>query len=403
MKPIGSITAGANEVGDLLAQVAADQRQLLARVRTPCLVVDRDALGANCRTAASHAELAGVAIRPHVKAHKCSAVLREQLQAGATTGVTCATAYEAEALAALGFTDILVANEVVSHAGVDALTRAAELAENVVIAVDSRRGVEAASAVARGAGHEVGVLVDIDVGSGRCGVVADSDATWQLAQLAAGSDGLRFEGLMGYTGRANYLASRAERRAVAAEVQAMLLLARRQLKAHGMVARTISGGSTGLFDLDQGLTEIQMGSYVLMEGRYSGVGLPFVPALFCAATVISSSRPHHVVLDCGWKALSGEFGFPLLPTGLEAVAFGDEHLICTATEPGRFTIGDVVLVLPAHLDPTVNLHERLVAFGKGKDVVEWRIDLRRTGPLLSAPAEGQKTALCPAGPGGFFS
>jgi D-serine deaminase-like pyridoxal phosphate-dependent protein len=119
-----------------------------------------------------------------------------------------------------------------------------------------------------------------------------------------------------------------------------------------------------------------------MEGRYSGVGLPFVPALFCAATVISSSSPGHIVLDCGWKALSAEFGFPLLPLGLEAVAFGDEHLICTATEPGRFSVGDVVLVLPAHLDPTVNLHERLLVFD-GQSVTEWPIDLRRTGPLLS--------------------
>ncbi|MHB8692619.1 MAG: alanine racemase [Solirubrobacteraceae bacterium] len=383
MKAVESISDRTTEVRELLAEVAVEQRQLLDRSRTPCLVVDRHALRTNCRTAASHAENSGVALRPHVKAHKCSAVLREQFDCGAVTGVTCATAYEAEALAAFGFQDILVANEVVSHAGIDALIGAARLAESVVVAVDSRRAVEAASAVAKAAGHEIGVLVDIDVGSNRCGVAADSDATWQLAQLAAGSDGLRFEGIMGYTGRANYTASRDERLAVAAEVKSMLALARRRLEAHGMVPRTVSGGSTGLFDLDQGLTEIQIGSYVLMEGRYSGVGLPFVPALFCAATVISSSRPDHVVLDCGWKALSAEFGFPVLPPGLEAVAWGDEHLICTATELGRFEIGDVVLVLPAHLDPTVNLHERLLVF-EGQTVIEWPIDLRRTGPLLSA-------------------
>jgi D-serine deaminase-like pyridoxal phosphate-dependent protein len=399
MKAIEGIAAGAAEVRDLLARVAADQQELLDRVRTPCLIVDGDALRTNCRTAAAHAQVLGVAIRPHVKAHKCSTVLREQLEGGAVSGVTCATAYEAEALASLGFEDILVANEVVSGAGIDALIGAAKLAENVVVAVDSRRAIGAASAVAQAAGHEVGVLVDIDVGSGRCGVAPDSDATWQLAQLAASSDGLRFDGIMGYTGRANYTASRGERRAVAAEVKTMLMLARGRLEAHGMVPRTISGGSTGLFDLDQGLTEIQMGSYVLMEGRYSGVGLPFVPALFCAATVISSSRRNHVVLDCGWKALSGEYGPPLLPPGLEAVAFGDEHLVCTATEPGRFTIGDVLLVLPAHLDPTVNLHERLLVF-EGKSVMEWPVDLRRTGPLLSARAqEPWTTALCSGGPG----
>jgi D-serine deaminase-like pyridoxal phosphate-dependent protein len=400
MKAIGSIGVSLTEVRELLAQVAAEQQELLERVRTPCLVVDGDALRANCRTAAMQAEIAGVTIRPHVKAHKCSAILREQLEAGAATGVTCATAYEAETLAALGFRDILVANEVVSCAGIEALIGAAQLAENLVVAVDSPRAIAAASAVAQTAAREVGVLVDIDVGSGRCGVAADSDTIWRLAQLASRHDGLRFEGIMGYTGRANYFESRAERLAVAAEVKTMLTLARRGLQAHGMVPRTLSGGSTGLFDLDQGLTEIQMGSYVLMEGRYSGVGLPFVPALFCAATVISGSRPTHVVLDCGWKALSGEFGFPILPPGLEPVAFGDEHLICAATSPGQFTIGDVVLVLPAHLDPTVNLHERLLVF-EHKGVTEWPIDLRRTGPLLSVEAQaGRATSPHPAGAGG---
>ena len=386
MKAFGSVAVSLAEVRELLAQVAADRQELLQRVRTPCLVVDGDALRANCRTAASQAQISGVAIRPHVKAHKCSAILREQLDAGSTTGVTCATAYEAETLAALGFEDILVANEVVSNAGINALVGAAEVAENLVVAVDSQRGIWAASAVAQAAGHEIGVLVDIDVGSGRCGVAADSDTVWQLAQLASRHDELRFEGIMGYTGRANYFASRAERLAVAAEVKTMLTVARRGLEAHGMVPRTISGGSTGLFDLDQGLTESQMGSYALMEGRYSGVGLPFAPALFCAATVISSSNPTHVVLDCGWKALSGEYGFPLLPPGLEPVAFGDEHLICIATNPGQFTIGDVIVVLPAHLDPTMNLHERLLLL-EGNRVTEWPIDLRRTGALLSAEAQ----------------
>jgi D-serine deaminase-like pyridoxal phosphate-dependent protein len=144
----------------------------------------------------------------------------------------------------------------------------------------------------------------------------------------------------------------------------------------------VSGGSTGLFDLDQGLTEIQIGSYVLMEGRYAGVGLPFTPALFCAATVLSSSRPGHAVLDCGWKAMSAEFGFPLTPPGLEPVAFSDEHLSCEVTAPGGIEVGEVVLVLPAHLDPTVNLHERFLVVDGGC-VSEWPIDLRRIGPLLT--------------------
>jgi D-serine deaminase-like pyridoxal phosphate-dependent protein len=401
MKMTRSVPISAREIRELLVYVAEDQHELLARARTPCLVVDAETLRVNCNTAALHARRLDVTIRPHVKAHKCSTLLHEQLAGGGVAGVTCATAYEAEALAALGFDDILIANEVVSPAGIDALVRAAKLVENLIVAVDSRRGVKAARTVAEAAGHEVGILIDIDVGSGRCGVAPDSDAAWQLAQLAVDSDGLRFEGIMGYTGRANYIPSRAARQVVADEVKSSLMLARGRLDAHGLLPDTISGGSTGLFDLDQGLTEIQLGSYVLMEGRYAGVGLPFVPALFCAATVISSARPDHVVLDCGWKALSGEFGFPVLPPGLEATAFGDEHLTCHATEPDRFAVGDVVLVLPAHLDPTVNLHERLLVF-EGTSVTEWPIDLRREGPLLAvSEPEGPPAALGPAGPRRF--
>jgi len=363
----GSVTT----LRSLLARLATDRQEMLRRMRTPCLVVDGDALRANCRAATLHAQASGITIRPHVKAHKCSTLLRVQLAGAGVSGVTCATAYEAEALAALRFEDILVANEVVSGAGRDALAAAASTADNVVVAVDGLRGIEVASAAARSAGRELGVLVDVDVGGGRCGVAADGDAVWELAQLADSSSWLRFDGIMGYTGRANYTATRGVRRELAAAVKANLDLVRRRLLSRGMVTRTVSGGSTGLFDLDQGLTEIQMGSYILMEGRYAGVGLPFAPALFCAATVISSSRPGHAVLDCGWKALSAEFGFPLTPPGLEPVAFSDEHLVCSVVESGTFEVGDVVLVIPAHLDPTVNLHERILVF-EGDDVVEGR-------------------------------
>ncbi|MGH3042544.1 MAG: DSD1 family PLP-dependent enzyme, partial [Gaiellaceae bacterium] len=145
--------------------------------------------------------------------------------------------------------------------------------------------------------------------------------------------------------------------------------------------RTVSGGSTGLWDLDQGLTELQLGSYVLMEGRYASVGLPFQPALFCAATIISRPRRHVAVLDAGWKSLSGEFGLPLGPPGLSPLSLSDEHLVCEVARESKLEIGSVVLLLPAHLDPTVNLHDRLVAF-EGGTCTEWEVDLRRTGPRL---------------------
>lgn len=372
------------DLRELVASVAADNRDLLYRLKTPCLVADGEAIDENCRAAGKAAQRLGISIRPHAKAHKCSALLRRQLSLPGVNGVTCATASEAQMLAALGFDDILIANEVIALGSRDALVAAAQTGAQLTVAVDSRRGVEVIAGVAESTRREVAVVVDIDVGGGRCGVAPASDDVWELAELAFATDGIRLEGIMGYTGRGNYLASRRERLRVAADVKSRLDVAASALRGRGLPVATITGGSTGLFDCDQGLTEAQLGSYVLMEGRYASVDLPFVPALFCAATVISRPRSDHAILDCGWKALSPEFGFPILPAGLDPVACSDEHLGCrvTGTPP---QVGDVLLVIPAHLDPTMNLHDRVVLFEAGR-TLELTIDLRRGGSVMREQA-----------------
>ncbi len=365
---------------ELVGRVASDNHDLLHQLRTPCLVADGEAIDENCRVADEAAQRLGVRIRPHAKAHKCSSLLRRQLSLPGVKGVTCATASEAQTLAGLGFDDILIANEVIARGSRDALVGVAQTGAALTVAVDSRRGVEVIARVAESARREIGAVVDIEVGGRRCGVAPASDDVWELAELAFATDGIRLEGIMGYAGHGNYLASRHERLRVAADVKSRLNVAASALRRRGLPVETITGGSTGLFDCDQGLTEAQLGSYVLMEGRYGAVGLPFVPALFCVATVISRPRRDHAILDCGWKALSPEFGFPILPPGLDPVAFSDEHLGCrvTGTPP---QVGDVLLVIPAHLDPTMNLHDRLVLFEAGR-TLELTIDLRRRGSVM---------------------
>jgi D-serine deaminase-like pyridoxal phosphate-dependent protein len=355
----------------------------LERLRTPCLVVDGATVDENCNLAEAQARRMNLTVRPHAKAHKCSTLLRAQLELEHSKGITCATVHEAAALAGRGFDDILIANELVSPATSDVLLIAAEATAELTVVVDSEPGIAYAEAVARRAGREIRVLVDLDVGSGRCGVAPDGSDVLRLTRIVAASRWLQFDGLMGYTGRGNYLPSATERRAVAETVRRQILTARASVEADGFAVRTISGGSTGLFDMDQGLTEMQLGTYVLMEGRYADVGLPFQPAVFCAATVISSSRDGHAVLDCGWKAMSGEFGLPLAPPGITPIKMSDEHLICEVDRSLKIAVGDVVLVIPSHLDPTINLHERLVVV-HGDKVDEWPVDLRRTGRVVVA-------------------
>jgi D-serine deaminase-like pyridoxal phosphate-dependent protein len=377
-----------SESTERLSRLAEDWVSVLAKVRTPCLIVDTDAVEANCRIAGTHAAESGLTIRPHAKTHGCSKLLLRQLALGSesggrctTKGVTCATAEEAVALAQIGFDDILLANEVVSRDGAALLAQVARRGAELTVAVDSRVGVVVAAQAAEAAKRQISVLIDLNVGSGRCGVSVESPEFLELARLTEAHSRLRLAGIMAYTGRANYFPERADRTAVADSVKQQVEDARSKLRDASLNDEIASGGSTGTFDLDQGLTELQLGSYALLDGHYAAVGLTFRPALFCAATVISLKRGSRAILDCGWKAVSGETGLPVTPAGLTARTLSAEHLTCGLPKDSTIELGQIVLVIPAHLDTAVTLHERLVATHDGQ-VEEWPVDLRRSGSRL---------------------
>jgi D-serine deaminase-like pyridoxal phosphate-dependent protein len=362
---------------DALARRTVELAPALAELPTPCLVADLAAVRSNLRAGADAAQALGAVLRPHAKAHRCSTLLRLQLAEVNTSGVTCATPGEALALARLGFADVLVANEVVSRRGVEQLADAARGLDRLTLAVDSHDSVEAAKAVASRADRQLDVLIDLDVGSGRCGIPSESDEVVACAEEVSASPGLRPSGLMAYASHANREPDAARRASVAADVKRRIELVRTRLAGRGFAVATVSGGSTGMWDVDQGLTELQLGSYALMEASYGlAVESPFVPALFCAATVVSRHPPGPAVVNSGWKAISAELGLPVAPTGLVPLSFSDEHLTCRADGDHGPEIGDQVLLLPAHLDPTVNLHRSVYLIEHGSVVDEWRIDVR---------------------------
>jgi D-serine deaminase-like pyridoxal phosphate-dependent protein len=346
---------------------------LAADVPTPALLVDRAAAERNIARAVA-ALPRGVALRPHFKAHKCTRLLELQLAAGGCVGVTCATAYEAEVVATrFPGLDVLVANETVDPHALAALARASGRAR-VTACVDDPRHVELlADPRAR-----LEVLVEVDVGQRRCGV--EPGGAVALAELVDATPGLTLRGLQGYEGHAVLLADRAER-AKAVDHAAHLLAAERDaLRDRGLRCDVVSGGGTGTLDLAAAagvLTEIQAGSYVLMDASYGGLGLPFERALVCRSTVISRSR-ERVVLDAGLKALSAEYGLPrpAEPGALEVLSLADEHATARVPADSTLAVGDPVLLVPAHVDPTVNLHPAL--FAVGEDAVErWPVDARR--------------------------
>jgi D-serine deaminase-like pyridoxal phosphate-dependent protein len=321
---------------------------------TPALLVEAESLEHNLATMA--AALPAGRLRPHVKAHKCTALAARQAAHG-HRGFTCATPLEALGLARAGLgDDILLANEVLDPTRLGRLARSGA---RVAVAVDSEATVAAAAA----AGIEE-VVVDVNVGLPRCGCAPE--AAGRLAESAR-ARGLVVRGVMGYEGHVVGVPDRARRAEMLALSMAMLL------RAHGDVGGDlVSAGGTGTYDMNTWATEIQAGSYALMDSAYEKLGMPFRQALTVLATVISVS-PDWAVADCGAKALGMDHGDPTID-GAEVWFCSDEHLTFAPGDPVR--VGDRVRVIPSHVDPTVAYHEHMHLVD-GDDVLEtWPVDLR---------------------------
>jgi D-serine deaminase-like pyridoxal phosphate-dependent protein len=321
-------------------------------LQTPALIADARALEHNIATMA--AALPGARLRPHVKAHKCTALARRQHVAG-HAAFTCATIREMEGMAAAGLgEDLLLANEVLDA------SRLSRLDARVTVAVDSLETIEAAS---RGGVGEV--LIDVNVGLPRCG--CDPSDAGRLADAARAS-GLAVRGVMGYEGHVVGLPDRALR------VQLVDECMQRLKRAHADVGGdVVSAGGTGTFDINTLATEIQAGSYVLMDNAYAELDLPFRRGLSVLATVVSVSR-EHAVADCGLKALGMDHGNPTIDRDHHVWFVADEHVTFAPASPVR--VGDRVWVRPGHIDPTIAYHERMHVVEE-EDVLDvWEIDLR---------------------------
>lgn len=329
---------------------------------TPALLVERSAFEHNVATMS--AARPGAQLRPHVKAFKSTALAAELAAAG-HRGFCCATAREMLGLAAaeLG-DDLLLANELLDPERLRALAALThDDRARVTVAVDSEATIDAAAT----AGIEE-VLIDVNVGLPRCGC-APGDAG-RLAELAR-RRGLTVRGVMGYEGHLVGIPDRATREALVAEAMAALAA------AHDAVGgEVVSGGGTGTWDCNTWITELQAGSYVLMDTHYGRLGLPFRQGLFLWTTVLSVSEGW-AVCDGGLKSLGMDHGDPTIP-GAEVFFCSDEH-ITFVPEGDRAAwprVGDKVRVVPAHIDPTIALHEWLWVVD-GEQVLErWPVDLR---------------------------
>jgi D-serine deaminase-like pyridoxal phosphate-dependent protein len=326
-------------------------------LQTPALVVERELLEANLD--AMTAALPGRRLRPHVKAFKTTALARRMADRG-HTGFTCATMREVEGMAAaeLG-EDLLLANEVLDARRLGAVVASGA---RVTLAVDSDATVEAAIA-----GGVREVVVDVNVGLPRCG--CDPADAGRLADLAR-SRGLEVRGVMGYEGHLMLVEEPADKLRQTQECM------QRLLAAHADVGgELVSAGGTGTYRENTWATEIQAGSYALMDTAYAAAGLPFAQALTVLARVISTNPQGWAVADLGLKSLGMDHGNPTVPGALVWFC-SDEHTTFSPEDGATFAVGDLVRAAPAHVDPTVALHERMHLVD-GDEVLEtWPVDLR---------------------------
>ena len=350
----------------------------LNEIDTPALLIDVPVMEDNIDRMAAFCRGGQAALRPHIKTHKCPELARRQLAAGAI-GLTCAKVGEAEAMVAAGIdADFLIANEVVGPIKTGRLMKLAGQAR-MTVAVDDAENVAELGAAARRAGVTLGVLVDVDTGMHRCGVSPEAAAS--LAGVAATTPGLRFRGLMGYEGHAVFLTDRTERERVARSAMTLLLEARDRVLAAGLPVEVVSAAGSGTYDITgriPGITELEAGSYILMDTRYRSVGLPFGCALTVLATVISRPTSERAVLDVGFKGITPEFGLPEVkrPEGVTVARLSEEHTTLTL-EPGvSLRPGDRVELIPSHGCTTINLYERFYAIRDGQVQATWEISGR---------------------------
>ncbi|HEY1630366.1 MAG TPA: DSD1 family PLP-dependent enzyme [Rhizomicrobium sp.] len=356
-----------------------------AKLSTPALVLDLDAAARNIAAMAAHAKKVGVALRPHAKTHKCAAIARLQIEAGAL-GICCAKLGEAEALADAGIESILLTSPVVTERGIARLMALNARIPDLMAVCDNLAVAERLAAAATD--KPLKVMVDIDPGMSRTGIRPEGAVA--LVKFVAGSKTLSYMGLQCYAGNVQHMESPNERRDKSLAAMKELGALRDELNAQGLAPGIISGGGTGTFDIDPDahvLTELQVGSYVFMDRQYNdvwekpGERVPFETSLAVQTTVVSANRDGLATTDAGFKSFATDAETPRLasgaPDGASYFFFGDEQGgIVYDFSNGRLAPGDVVTCIVPHCDPTVNLYDCIHAVRGDVLSFIWPIEAR---------------------------
>jgi D-serine deaminase-like pyridoxal phosphate-dependent protein len=325
---------------------------------TPALVLDLDVARNNLRFMAGRMKGLPAKLRPHIKVHKCAELARLQVQSGAI-GVCTATVWEAIVMSRAGIEDVLVANQVCGRDKIGALAQASRHGR-LTVAVDDPRNCDDLHQAVQAIGGRLEVLIEVDVGMRRGGVRSADEAV-ALAQHISTLAGLRFRGVQGYEGHCMLEPDREVRVAKARKaVDDLEQVIDRLGRAH-FPCEVVSMGGTGTYDItgaDSRVTEIQAGSYVVMDMFHGNLVPGFSRALFVLATV-AIQHGSTIVLDAGRKSIGIDFVTPIMAAYpfYDARFFAEEHGLFDVDERCRLDLGDTVELVPGYAPTTVNLYD----------------------------------------------
>ena len=352
----------------------------IEEMETPLLMIDLEAMERNIQRMAGHFAGVGANLRPHAKTHKTPALARLQIEAGAI-GICCGNLDEAEVMIDAGIDGVLVTREIVLPGQ---LARVAELSRraDIIVVVDDEGVARRLDEAATAASVQVGVLVDVDVGLGRCGVQPGESARG-MAYRVDRAKGLRFRGIMGYEGAMHSLV-KAERERRCREAMQDLVRTRRLIEKDGIAVEIVSGGGTTTYRTVSSfpeITEAQAGSYITYDAEYRSILPEFECALSVLTTVISRPSPSRVTTDAGKKKLTEDAGLPVVKdgSGLTLIGLSEEHGIIDKSDSGReVSVGDQLQIIPSHGCTTFNLYDRVYGFRGDRLEVVWDVAARGT-------------------------
>jgi D-serine deaminase-like pyridoxal phosphate-dependent protein len=345
-------------------------------ILTPSLVLDLRAAERNIVTMAQAVQALGTELRPHVKTHKSTEIARLQVSAGAA-GLSTATLWEAIALAWEGFDDLFVVNTITQPEKVSLLARLAR-SRRVLVAVDDPGNAALLSDAAVAAGSRIGVMIEVDTGMDRAGVDSPQEAL-DLARRIEGLPGITIEGLTGYEGHCALESSESLRSRKQQAAMALFLDAAERLERHGIRCPIRSAAGTVTWQATAslaGITEIQAGSYVLMDGFHGDMISGFEPALTIATSVISRP-PGRLIVDAGSKSVAdeGTLTWPDIPR----MRFDEEHGIFVAPDGLDVPLGTTLSMIPGYAPSTVNAYDAYHVAVDGVVVDIWPVFPRGPG------------------------